>query len=230
MCGITGFWDGTAQTSSDELDRIVRKMSAAISHRGPDDSGEWSQADAGLALGFRRLAILDLTPTGHQPMLSYSGRYVMVYNGEVYNFAEMRAELERREISFRGTSDTEVMLAAFEAWGLEKALQRFNGMFAIALWDRQEKSLTLARDRLGIKPLYYGWFGRTLLFGSELKALRSHPDFRGEINRDALTLFLRHNYVPAPHSIYTGVYKLPPGTYMTLRAGTAPEARQIVPY
>ena len=230
MCGITGFWDTTCQTPERVLNRLAQKMSSAILHRGPDDGGVWSHAGSGLALGFRRLAIIDLTPTGHQPMLSPSGRYVMVYNGEVYNFAEMRVELENLGVKFRGTSDTEVMLAAIEAWGLEKSVQRFNGMFAIALWDRQEKTLTLIRDRLGIKPLYYGWFGSTLLFGSELKALRAHPAFRGEIDRNALTLYLRHNYVPAPHSIYQGINKLPPGSYLTLRAGESSDDQKIMPY
>ncbi|MBC8505255.1 MAG: asparagine synthase (glutamine-hydrolyzing) [Chloroflexi bacterium] len=230
MCGITGFWDRSRQTSQDELSATVRRMADAIRHRGPDDDGVWCQAESGVALGFRRLAILDLTPTGHQPMLSASGRYVMVFNGEVYNFAEMRAELEARGASFRGTSDTEVMLAAIEAWGIETAMKRFNGMFAIALWDQVKKELTLVRDRLGIKPLYYGWSGNILLFGSELKALRAHPVFQGEIDRNALALYLRHNYVPAPHSIYQGIKKLPPGTYLTINSDVFPSHDGIKPY
>lgn len=223
MCGITGFWNRARSSSQMELEQLTGKMTIAIQHRGPDDSGVWTDERDGIALGFRRLAILDLSPLGHQPMQSASGRYVIVFNGEVYNFAEMRAELETRGASFRGTSDTEVMLAAIEAWGLQTALQRFNGMFAIALWDRAAKSLTLARDRVGIKPLYYGWFGNTLLFGSELKALRAHPAFRDDINRAALALYLRHNYVPAPFSIYQGVFKLPPGTYLTLQHDSFPQ-------
>ena len=230
MCGITGFWDQAHQLTEAGLEPIVERMTEQIHHRGPDAGGVWCQATNGIALGFRRLAILDLSPTGHQPMISASGRYVIVFNGEVYNFAEMRAELDARGATFRGTSDTEVMLAALEAWGLEKAVKRFNGMFAIALWDRQEKTLSLIRDRLGIKPLYYGWFGRTLLFGSELKALRAHPAFQAEIDRDALALYLRHNYVPAPHSIYKGVKKLPPGNYLTLHLGDAQKEGEITPF
>ena len=230
MCGITGFWNRARATSQVELEQLNQKMTTAIQHRGPDDSGVWVDEKDGIALGFRRLAILDLSPLGHQPMQSASGRFVIVYNGEVYNFAEMRAELEGRGASFRGTSDTEVMLAAIEAWGLEAAIRKFNGMFAIAVWDRAEKELTLVRDRMGIKPLYYGWFGNTLLFGSELKALRAHPAFQGEINRDALALYLRHNYVPAPYSIYEGVYKLPPGTYLTIRPDTPAHEVAAQPY
>ncbi|MBT3389588.1 MAG: asparagine synthase (glutamine-hydrolyzing) [Chloroflexi bacterium] len=230
MCGITGFWDRTNSTAQAELENSVQQMTAKIYHRGPDAGGAWCRAQDGIALGFRRLAILDLSPMGHQPMHSASGRYVIVYNGEVYNFAEMRTELDACGASFRGTSDTEVMLAAIEAWGLETALQRFNGMFAIALWDRAEKRLTLARDRMGIKPLYYGWFGNTLLFGSELKALRAHPSFREEINRDALALYLRHNYVPAPFSIYQGIFKLPAGSYLTLQHASSPREFEPQPY
>lgn len=230
MCGITGYWDQSNSIAGDEISSVVKQMSDQIRHRGPDDSGVWCQPDQGVALGFRRLAIIDLTPTGHQPMFSASGRYVMVYNGEVYNYGEMRSELETRGTQFKGTSDTEVMLAAFEAWGLEKAIKRFNGMFAIALWDKKERSLTLIRDRLGIKPVYYGWFGRTFLFGSELKALRIHPAFQGEINRDALASYLRYNYVPAPQSIYKGVHKLPPGCYLTIRVDQAFQQQKIIAY
>ena len=217
MCGFTGFFDRSCNTPEELLQQRVTQMSDAIVHRGPDDSGCWVDAAHGIALGFRRLAILDLSPAGHQPMISADGRYVMVFNGEVYNFAELRKELAALGHSFRGTSDTEIMLAAVVQWGLNQAVQRFNGMFAFALWDRQENCLHLVRDRLGIKPLYYGWMGNTLLFGSELKALRAHPAFRAEIDRGALALFMRYKYVPAPYTIYHGVHKLPPANILTLR-------------
>lgn len=215
MCGITGLWQGAEATETD-LDTWVRTMTDTLAHRGPDASGTWSDAAAGLALGFRRLAIIDLTAAGEQPMCSHSGRYVIVFNGEVYNFAILRQELEPLGVTFRGHSDTEVMVAAIEAWGLQRAVQKFVGMFAFALWDRQERRLSLVRDRLGIKPLYYGRMGGTLLFGSELKALRAYPDFHVSVNRDALALYLRHNYVPDPYCIYKNVRKLPPGCILTM--------------
>lgn len=191
-------------------------MSDSLIHRGPDTSGIWFDASAGVALGHQRLSIIDLSPEGQQPMHSASFRYVLAFNGEIYNFKALRQELEQRtNHAFRGQSDTEVMLAAIEAWGLENAVKRFVGMFAFVLWDRIEKRLHLVRDRFGEKPLYYGWIGNTLMFASELKALRAHPDFRPEINRDALSLYLRHNYIPAPFSIYKNIYKLLPGTILT---------------
>ncbi len=205
--------------SEQELRAQVCRMAGQLIHRGPDDSGVWVDAEAGIALGFRRLAIVDLSPTGHQPMTSSSGRYVMVFNGEVYNFGELRKDLESRGHGFRGHSDTEVMLEAVSEWGLEAAVKKFVGMFAFALWDRRERVLHLVRDRLGIKPLYCGWQGKTFLFGSELKALRAHPDFDPEINRSALALFLRYGYIPQPCSIYQGIWKLPPGHILSLRAG-----------
>jgi asparagine synthase (glutamine-hydrolysing) len=215
MCGITGFWDAARHRNADEMQAIAQHMSNALIHRGPDDGGSWVDADVGIALGHRRLAIVDLSPEGHQPMISADGLYVIVFNGEIYNFLELRGELKRLGHHFRGHSDTEVMLAAFSQWGLDEAIKRFNGMFAFALWNRKQRILHLGRDRLGEKPLYYGWVGQTFLFGSELKALKAHPDFQPEINRDALTLFLRHNYISAPYSIYQGIYKLPPGTVLT---------------
>lgn len=215
MCGIAGVM-GQPIT---ELTSSVRNMVASIRYRGPDDSGVWCDERVGIALGHARLSILDLSPEGHQPMVSASGRYVISYNGEVYNFAELRTELEQAGAKFRGHSDTEVMLAAFEEWGIEKAVQRFVGMFAFALWDRADQVLTLARDRMGEKPLYYGWQGNTFLFGSELKALKAHSAFQGEIDRAALTLLLRHNCIPAPYSIYKGIRKLLPGTYLNLLMG-----------
>ncbi|HET9909622.1 MAG TPA: asparagine synthase (glutamine-hydrolyzing) [Anaerolineales bacterium] len=219
MCGITGFWNTEKLQTNRDLISTVTRMRDIMHHRGPDDSGEWVDETSGIALGFRRLAIVDLSPTGHQPMFSADQRYVMIYNGEVYNYAELRAELDAAGYQFRGTSDTEVMLAGILEWGLERAVTRFNGMFAIALWDRQEKKLHLIRDRVGVKPLYYGWCGRTLLFGSELKALNAHPSFKRAIDRQSLTLYLRYGYVPAPHSIYQGVKKLEPGNILTFDEG-----------
>jgi len=194
-------------------------MTSAISHRGPDDSGFWTDRDAVIGLGHRRLAIMDLTSAGHQPMASASGRYVISYNGEIYNFRELRQQLEGTSAApnWRGHSDTEVVLACIEKWGVAGALARLNGMFAFAVWDRQNRILTLARDRLGEKPLYYGRMGSTFLFGSELKSLVRHPEFERSINPAALTLYLRHNYVPAPHSIWQGVRKLPPGCFLEVR-------------
>jgi len=215
MCGITGFWNTTASQSNAELISTVTGMSNTIHHRGPDDSGAWADASPGIAFGFRRLSIVDLSPTGHQPMLSADERYVMIFNGEVYNHAELRRDLDSAGHQFRGTSDTEVMLAGIVEWGLESAVKRFNGQFAIALWDRRERRLHLIRDRVGIKPLYYGWFGKTLIFGSELKTLTAHPDFKPEVDRQSLTLYLRYGYIPAPHCIYQGVKKLEPGTILT---------------
>jgi len=230
LCGITGFLDCSRQFNDVELQSTVTRMSDTIRHRGPDDSGAWVDAQAGIALGFRRLAIVDLTPTGHQPMLSAEGRFVIVFNGEIYNFAGLRQELIGLGHSFRGTSDTEVMLASVCQWGVEDAVKRFNGMFAFALWDRCEQRLYLVRDRLGIKPLYYTWMGSVLMFGSELKALRAHPAFQMEIDRNALALQLRLSYIPAPYSIYQGVKKLTPGSILTIDAGQGPGDTQPQPY
>ncbi len=217
MCGIVGFLDTRQSKGHDELFVTVRRMATSLRHRGPEDEGVWVDPTCGIAFGHRRLSIIDLSPAGHQPMHSSCGRYVITFNGEIYNFKTLREELEALGQGFRGHSDTEVMLAAIAHWGVEAALKKFNGMFAFALWDRQEKTLYLSRDRAGEKPLYYGWAGGTLLFCSELKALHQHPDFRGEIDRGALAVYLRHNYIPAPHSIYKGIYKLPPGTLLTIR-------------
>ena len=225
MCGITGFWQSSG-FSGDEAQVIAYKMAERIAHRGPDDSGLWLDDAAGIALAHQRLSIVDLSPAGHQPMISTSGRYVIVFNGEIYNHLELRRELEKvpytnsiptqagAKINWHGHSDTETLLAGFEAWGIEATLKKTVGMFAIALWDREEKLLTLARDRVGEKPLYYGFQNRVFLFGSELKALKAHPDFLGEIDRDVLCLYLRHCYIPAPHCIYKGIQKLLPGTYL----------------
>ena len=216
MCGISGFLDASCRLGKYELQAQAAAMVNTLHYRGPDDSGTWADAEAGIVLAHRRLAILDLSQGGHQPMLSVCGRYVITFNGEIYNFKSLRGELIGLGYEFRGRSDTEVMLACISQWGLVSAVKRFNGMFAFALWDRGGRQLHLVRDRFGEKPLYYGWMGKTFLFGSELKALRAHPHCEAEINRDGLTLFLRHNYVPAPYSIYKGISKVLPGTIATI--------------
>lgn len=215
MCGLAGFFERTGATNAEEARAIAENMSAAIRHRGPDDEDVWCDMEAGIALGHRRLSIIDLSAHGHQPMASESGRYVIAYNGEVYNFPSLREALEPLGHTFRGHSDTEVILAAIEEWGLEAALAKFVGMFAFALWDRTARQLHLVRDRLGIKPLYYGWSGQTFLFASELRAIERHPQFDGEVDREALALYLRFSYVPAPWSMLKGIKKLMPGTILT---------------
>lgn len=215
MCGITGFITTERQMPTEEISNIVNNMCKSLIHRGPDDGGSWVDEEVGIALGHRRLSIVDLSPEGHQPMISADGRYVIVFNGEIYNFLELRKQLQSLGYSFRGHSDTEVMLSSFCQWGVLEATKRFNGMFAFALWDRQERVLHLGRDRIGEKPLYYGWCGNTFIFASELKAFKVHPHFQAEINRDALALFLRFSYIPAPYSIYQGIYKLPPATLLS---------------
>jgi len=221
MCGIVGFWQ--SGYDADTARRVLTDMECALKHRGPDDSGIWFEPQVGLGFGHRRLSIVDLSPEGHQPMASASGRFTICFNGEVFNFGSLMEELQRLGHRFRGHSDTEVMLAAFEQWGLEASVKRFVGMFAFALWDAQERTLHLVRDRLGIKPLYYGWQQGVLLFGSELKGLRAHPAFHADVDRDALALFLRHGYIPAPHTIYQGIRKQQPGTILTLREGRPAE-------
>lgn len=218
MCGIAGFLS-SASADKVSLTDIATRMASTMALRGPDDSGAWVDGAAGVALGHRRLSIIDLSPLGRQPMLSNCGRYVISYNGEIYNFLELRQELEKLGHSFRGHSDTEVMLTAFSQWGLNEAIERFNGMFAFGLWDRTQQTLNLGRDRVGEKPLYYGWLGGTFAFASELKALRAHPHFHAEIDREALALYLRYTYIPTPYSIYSRIYKLPPGCTLTVQRG-----------
>jgi asparagine synthase (glutamine-hydrolysing) len=230
MCGLAGFWQ-PINFSADVARVVAKKMAESIAHRGPDDMGVWVDEAAGIALAHRRLSILDLSPAGHQPMVSASGRYVIAFNGEIYNHLDLRRELEQILPSphltkwgkviplWRGHSDTETLLAGIEAWGIKATLKKTVGMFAIALWDREERVLTLARDRIGEKPLYYGFQNDTFVFCSELKALKAHPDFLGEINRDVICLFLRHCYIPAPYSIYKGIKKLLPGSYLQLPFG-----------
>ncbi|MEY2521116.1 MAG: hypothetical protein QOF24_2875, partial [Verrucomicrobiota bacterium] len=195
-------------------------MVATLRHRGPDDEGIW--IEAGIGLGHRRLSVIDLSPNGHQPMVSRSGRYVLTFNGEIYNHAALRAALESEGVrGWRGHSDTETLLEAIASWGLERALRESVGMFALGLWDRHDRKLFLARDRFGEKPLYYGRAGKAFLFASELKAIRAHPDFAGTIDRDALRIFAARGYVPAPRSIFREISKLEPGAILTLNGGDA---------
>jgi asparagine synthase (glutamine-hydrolysing) len=215
MCGICGFLLGGPGRERD-LSDVVDAMASTLTHRGPDDAGAFVDTDAGIALGHRRLSIIDLSAAGHQPMASACGRFVTTYNGELYNFREVRRLLEQHGHRFRGHSDTEVLLAAIAEWGVEQALPRLDGMFALALWDRSAQRLTLARDRVGKKPLYYGWCGNAFLFASELKALHRHPAFDAEIDRDALGLLIRHGWIPGPYSIYRRIRKLPPGAMLSV--------------
>lgn len=218
MCGLAGFVSYGERTA-EQVKAISLRMGDAIVHRGPDDFGIWCDDAAEVALIHRRLSILDLSPAGHQPMVSPSGRYVIAFNGEVYNHQEIRIKVQgsRSKVAWKGHSDTETLLAACEAWGLVETLKRSVGMFAMALWDREERALYLARDRMGEKPLYYGWQGGVFLFGSELKAIKAHPDFVGEINREAIALQMQNNYIPAPYSIYRGIKKLPPGCTLKIQ-------------
>jgi asparagine synthase (glutamine-hydrolysing) len=233
MCGLAGFLTNNMANA----DAIANGMAMTIVHRGPDDAGVWFDDQAGIALAHRRLSILDLSSAGHQPMASRSNRYVIAFNGEIYNHLELRHELEMtpqlkrdgKSISWCGHSDTETLLAAFEAWGIEATLKKTVGMFAISLWDNEEKALTLARDRMGEKPLYYGFQNNAFLFGSELKSLKAHPEFLSEIDRDVLCLYLRHCYIPAPYSIYKGIKKLLPGTYVQVRLGDDANSPSLIP-
>lgn len=225
MCGIAGLWDIGSGRNAAANAQIARAMTNAIGHRGPDGEGHWQDEAAGLVLGHRRLAIVDLSPTGFQPMLSHCERYVLSYNGEIYNFLELRADLEARGVTFKGTSDTEVMLAAFALDGVAATLPKLCGMFAMLLWDRQEKTLTLIRDPFGKKPLYIGWAGKSLLFASELKAFHAHPDFKPAIDTQSLSDYMRYASVQAPRSIFQSVWQLLPGHYLrldlaSLQAGT----------
>lgn len=218
MCGIAGFVH-LGSTNDASVSQLTT-MLGTLQHRGPDDSGIWVNAEQGVGLGHRRLSVLDLSPTGHQPMTSACGRFVLIFNGEIYNHLDLRKQLKSTNQlpsgGWRGRSDTETLLACFAAWGAKKTLQATIGMFALALWDTLEQSLTLTRDRIGEKPLYYGWQRDAFIFGSELKALRRYSTFTGEIDWAAVSTFLRLNYIPAPLSIYQGIFKLQPGTFLKL--------------
>jgi asparagine synthase (glutamine-hydrolysing) len=231
MCGIAGSWRRDGLVDEVAARRNVTQMARSLAHRGPDGDGAWVDAEAGIAFGHRRLAILDLSPAGDQPMRSESGRYCIVYNGEIYNHVELRRRLsdEKRVPAWRGHSDTETLLACIEAWGIEATLDRITGMFAFALWDAQERALILARDRMGEKPLCYAMHGNTLLFASELRAFGRYPGFEPAIDRGALVLLLQFNCIPAPHSIRHGVRKLPPGTWLRIPAGST-DLPEPVPY
>ena len=215
MCGIAGFWSPSLSASARR--EAIRGMTIRLAHRGPDADGHWVPADTPVALGHRRLSIIDLSATGAQPMWSGSGRYIISFNGEIYNFRELRDRLHAAGAVFRGTSDTEVLLAGVEAWGIGATLRQVTGMFALAVWDVRDQELFLARDRVGEKPLYYGVCGDSLVFASELKAIRQHPQFQGEIDRGAVALLMRYGYVPAPHSIYRNIGKVAPGTLLRFR-------------
>lgn len=220
MCGFSGFL-GFNNFVIDDVNKIAHKMSTSLEHRGPDNQGFWTDFDTEIALVHRRLSILDLTDTGSQPMFSKSQRFVIVFNGEIYNHLDLRVEINKSigfgSSSWLGTSDTETLLACVEYWGIEFTLEKLTGMFAFALWDRMERRLVLARDRIGEKPLFYGWQKNVFLFGSELKALRCHPDFQREINRESLANYLQFSYLPAPQSIYNNIFKLTPGCFLEIK-------------
>ena len=216
MCGIAGYLKVDNTRSKAQIATIVNEMANTMVHRGPDHGDTWVSEEVELGLAHRRLSIIDLSANGNQPMYSENRRYIIVFNGEIYNHRELRQDLLSRQKVFKGHSDTEVILAGCEEWGVEQTITKCVGMFAMALWDIEERQLYLVRDRMGEKPLYYGWQNRTFLFSSELKAMRKHPDFQGDIDRNSLTLYFRHNYIPAPYSIYRGIFKLEPGTILKL--------------
>jgi asparagine synthase (glutamine-hydrolysing) len=231
MCGIAGFYSKTCST----FNNVILKMNSAISHRGPDSSNFWQDKNSGIVLGHQRLSIIDLSVAGNQPMVSSSGRFILTYNGEIYNHLEIRKELEKTNLDprWKSNTDTETLLEALEFWGIEKTLKKISGMFAFGVWDKKNRSLTLARDRMGEKPLYFGWQGKgdnkVFLFGSELKALKAHPEFNRKIYRGAIALQLRHNCIPDPYSIYEDIYKLLPGNYLQLQEDSLKKGLLPVP-
>lgn len=227
MCGIVGFISGDQISNKEEAINIVSLMSEKVKNRGPDDEGYWIDEKVGIVLAHRRLSVQDLSQAGHQPMISQSGRYVIIFNGEIYNHFELRTQVEatdeeskvnkHNKFIWKGHSDTETILMCFERWGIDETLIKLHGMFAFAVWDRKLNELNLCRDKIGEKPLYYGWQNETFLFASELKAIKCHPKFDARIDRGALTLLMRHNYIPCPYSIYTDIYKLEPGCIAKLQ-------------
>src|SRR5437773_2167940 len=225
VCGIAGMIDWRRATSADALRAIGNAMNETLRHRGPDGDGVWAEAESGAALGQRRLAIIDLSPGGAQPMHSADRRFVITFNGEIYNYRDIRRELQAAGHSMRGESDTEVLLEACALWGVEAAIERAIGMFAFALWDRKTRSLTLARDRLGIKPLYYAATPERVIFASQLKAFRPAPGWNPTIDEDAVVGYLRHAYIAQPRTIYREAQKLAPGHILTLREGSAPVSK-----
>ena len=229
MCGIAGLFDPTRRRGADRLGVDATAMAATLAHRGPDDEGTWVDPDGRVVFGHRRLAVVDLSPQGHQPMVSPDGRWVICFNGEIYNFATLRRRLVSEGLELRGGSDTEVLLGAVQSWGIRRALEASEGMFAIALWDRRLRQLHLARDRFGEKPLYFGWVGERMAFASELKALHRLPEFAPTLDRNAIALYLRHNCIPAPFTAYEGVSKLQPGQLVTF-PGDSRTGSQPIPY
>lgn len=213
MCGILGVLGGTNFRESD-----IRVMLMAIQNRGPDDYGIWINQESEIRFGHVRLSIVDLSEAGHQPMLSQNGRYEIVFNGEIYNHLELRRELNNAHsgIVWRGHSDTETLLAGFEVWGIENTIEKTIGMFALGVWDIENKILFLCRDRIGEKPLYYGWIGKSFIFSSDLNSIRKSPNFEVEIDRDSINMMMHHNYIPAPSSIYKGIFKLLPGSILSV--------------
>ncbi len=226
MCGIAGLIESKGATPASDLEAMGRAMASALAHRGPDDNGTWIDAERGLVLAHTRLAIIDLSAAGAQPMASSCGGFVLSYNGEIYNAAELRSELENLGCEFRGHSDTEVIVEGCARWGVEATVKRLIGMFAFALWERRAKQLVLVRDRLGIKPLYWGQHGGRFLFASELKAFTALPGWRGEIDRNSLAVYMRLSYVPSPQCIYKGIHKLQPGSMLVLKQGGEPAISQ----
>tara|TARA_X000001036_G_scaffold350287_1_gene330947 strand:- start:1283 stop:3214 length:1932 start_codon:yes stop_codon:yes gene_type:complete len=233
MCGLTGFYSVNPTLSKVEQNVIGKKMAETITHRGPDNGGIWQEPELGLLLAHRRLSILDLTSEGHQPMSSHSNRYVITYNGEIYNHLEIRAQLEHTGHRFNGRSDTETLLSAIEHWGINRALQKINGMFAFVLWDKNERTLHFVRDRLGKKPLYIGWAGKgqksSLIFASELKALRAHPDFAANINPSAMEQYSRFGFIQSPETIYRNIWQLPPAARLSLHLNELSSGEDLRP-